>query len=234
MVRTFQLVVLTILLFSVLASGQASAPSAASTTQTANQAGPAFHVRAAVDAYLAKMPPAQRARSDAYFEGGYWLQLWDFLITVFVMWLLLRFGWSARMRDLAERISRIPHHQTAIYWVQFIVVVTVLTFPMSLYEGYFREHKYGLLNQTFGPWMRDQMVGLGVSVVLGAILVVPLFALVRRLGKSWWVWGAIVMIAFVALVSLIAPVYIAPLFNKYNADRPTNQRPDSEHGAGER
>jgi len=63
--------------------------------------------------------------------------------------------------------------------------------------------------------MRDQMVGLGVGVVLGAILMVPLFGLVRRLGKTWWVWGAIVMVAFFAFVSLIAPVYIAPLFNKY-------------------
>jgi len=46
---------------------------------------------------------------------------------------------------------------------------------------------------------------------------VPLFGLVRRLGKSWWVWGAVLMIAFGAFVSLIAPVYIAPLFNKYKS-----------------
>jgi STE24 endopeptidase len=161
------------------------------------------------------MPAAQRARSDAYFEGGYWLLLWDFLSTAFVMWLLLHFRWSARMRDLAERITRFRPLQTALYWVQFIVVISVLTFPMGLYEGYFREHKYGLMNQTFGPWMKDQLVGLGVAVVLGAILMVPLFGLVRWLGKSWWVWGAFVMIGFVAFVSLIAPVYIAPLFNKY-------------------
>jgi len=44
---------------------------------------------------------------------------------------------------------------------------------------------------------------------------VPLFGLVRRLGKSWWVWGATLTIAFAAFVTLIAPVYIAPLFNKY-------------------
>ena len=51
-------------------------------SQAEPQAAPAFDVNAAVNAYLAKMPPAQRARSDAYFEGGYWLQLWDFVATV--------------------------------------------------------------------------------------------------------------------------------------------------------
>jgi len=84
-----------------------------------------------------------------------------------------------------------------------------------VYESYFREHKYGLLNQTFGPWMREQLIGLVVGLVLGAILVVPLFGLVRRLGRSWWVWGAALTIVFFAFVSLIAPVYIAPLFNQY-------------------
>jgi STE24 endopeptidase len=91
----------------------------------------------------------------------------------------------------------------------------VLTFPLTVYESYFREHKYGLLNQTFGPWMRDQVVALFVGVILGAILVVPLFGLVRRLGKNWWVWGAVVSILFLAFVILISPVYVAPLFNTY-------------------
>jgi hypothetical protein len=57
--------------------------------------------------------------------------------------------------------------------------------------------------------MGEQMISLGVSVVLGAILMVPLFGLVRRLGKNWWVWGGTLTIAFAAFVSLIAPVYIA-------------------------
>ena len=80
----------------------------------------AFDVKAAVDAYLATVPADQRARSDAYFEGGYWLLLWDFLSTVLVMWILLRFRWSARMRDLAERLVRFRVLQTIIYWVQFV------------------------------------------------------------------------------------------------------------------
>lgn len=214
MTRAARCLVFVVLLSAAVAPAQTNAPPA---SQAAPSAASQFDVRAAVDAYLAKMPPDQRARSDAYFEGGYWLILWDFLSSAVVLWLMLRFRWSAKMRNLAERITRFRPLQTVLYWVQFILVFSILTFPLGLYEGYFREHKYGLLNQNFGEWMRDQLVGLAVGVVLGAILMVPLFGLVRRLGKTWWVWGAVLMIAFGAFVSLIAPVYIAPLFNKYKS-----------------
>jgi STE24 endopeptidase len=217
--KHLMLAALACLMFMTMVSAQTSqnatsgsAPSAASPPAPTP---PAFDINAAVEAYLAKMPPAQRARSDAYFEGGYWLILWDFLATVVVMWLLLHFRWSARMRDLAERLIRFRFLQTAIYWVQFILVTSILTFPMTVYESYLRELKYGLMNQSFGSWMRDQLVMLAVSVVLGAIVLVPLFGLVRRLGDNWWVWGAVLSVLFIAFVSLIAPVYLFPLFNKY-------------------
>ena len=191
-----------------LAQTSASAPTSVS-------AAPAFDIKAAVDSYLAKMPPDRRAKSDAYFEGGYWLLLWDFLMSAFVLWLMLHLRWSAKMRNLAERVSRFKPIQTAVYWIQFMVVLSILVFPLTVYEGYFREHKYGLLNQTFGPWFSDQLKGLAVGLILGAILMVPLFGLVRKLGKTWWVWGAVLMIVFSAFAGLIAPVYISPLFNKY-------------------
>jgi STE24 endopeptidase len=212
---TFLFVLLASLTSLTTAQNGGGTSTSSSTHSTAPAGTPSFDVHSAVEAYLAKMPPARRARSNAYFEGGYWLLLWDFLLPVFVMWLLLRFHWSAHMRSLAERTTRFSLLQTGLYWIQFIILVSVLTFPMTVYEGYFREHKYDLLNQSFGPWMRDQLIGLAATVILGAILVIPLFGLARRLGKNWWVWGAALTIVFFAFVSLIEPVYIAPLFNKY-------------------
>jgi STE24 endopeptidase len=170
MIRAVRCLVCVVLLSAVIALAQTNAPTA---PQSAPSTAAQSDIKAAVDAYLAKMPPDQRARSDAYFEGGYWLLLWDFLCAAFVLWLMLHFHWSAKMRNLAERITRFRPIQTALYWVQFILVFSVLTFPLGIYEGYFREHKYGLLNQNFGEWMRDQLVGLAVSVVLGAILWCP-------------------------------------------------------------
>ena len=172
-------------------------------------------IKAAVDAYLAKMPPAQRARSNAYFEGGYWLLLIDFIYTILVMRLLLRLRSSAKMRNFAGRITRSRFLQPAVYWIQFIIAVALLTFPLTVYEAYYREHKYGLLNQTFGPWLREQLIMLAVNLVLGAIFLTLLFWVVRRLGKNWWIWSAVVAIILQAFVVLIAPVYIFPLFNTY-------------------
>ncbi len=216
MIRAIQLLFPAILLCSVLAFGKSAPQSVSPDAPSALSSHSVADVSAAVEFYLAKMPPAQRARSNAYFEGGYWMILWDFLATSLVMWLLLQFRWSASIRDLSMEITRFRWLQTMIYWVLFFAISYVVLFPMTLYEGYFREHKYGLLNQTFGPWMRDQMISLAVSLILGGILIVPLFGVVRRVGRTWWLWGAGLMILFFAFVALIAPVYISPLFNTYN------------------
>jgi STE24 endopeptidase len=173
-----------------------------------------FDVEAATNAYIAEIPPEARKHSDAYFEGGYWLILWDFLYGAALYLLLLHFRWSARMRDLAERITRFKPLQTFIYWAEFLAVITILGFPLGVYEDYIRERKYGLATQTFGPWLGDQAKNLLVGVVLGGVLTILLFGVVRRLQRTWPVWGAVVTMLFVIFTVMIAPVYIAPLFNK--------------------
>ena len=211
------------IVFACLAAGAAFADQGAPAATTmpgvipvpaAAQASPNFDVVAATDAYMALIPPTAKARSDAYFEGGYWLILWDFLYTVVVCLLLLQTRWSARMRDAAERLTRFRTLQIVIYWVEYLVVVEVLGFPLAVYEGYIREHQYGLATQTFGPWMGDVLKGLLVSLVLGAIIVPILFAIVRRAPRTWWVWGAAVTFVFMAIVVMIAPVFLVPIFNK--------------------
>ncbi|MGA6986513.1 MAG: M48 family metallopeptidase [Terriglobales bacterium] len=173
-----------------------------------------FDATAATNAYLAQIPGDKTARSDAYFEGGYWLILWDFLYGVVVSLLLLNLRWSARMRDLAERVTGFKPVHTFVYWLQYLVLTTILVFPLTVYEDYFREHKYGLATQTFGPWMGDQIKSLGVGIVLGGVLTMLLFGVVRRLPRTWWIWGAVVTILFSTFTALIEPVYIVPIFNK--------------------
>src|SRR5213596_3898321 len=80
----------------------AQQPSPPSTPYPAPSIAPGTDPATATRAWLDTVPPDKRAKSDAYFEGGYWLLLWNFLTSAAVYLLLLGKGWSARMRDLAE------------------------------------------------------------------------------------------------------------------------------------
>lgn len=181
----------------------------------AAQASPTFDPMTATRAYLATVPATDHAKSDAYFEGGYWLILWDFLVTAAVSLLLLYTRISARMRDTAERLTRFRGLQVFLYWVQYAAVTYLLAFPLTAYESFDRERKYGLMNQTFLAWLGDQAKALLISIVLTGILIVVLFAVVRKLPRTWPVWGGAFACLFLAFNALIGPVYLAPLFNKY-------------------
>lgn len=175
----------------------------------------AVGVEAATEVYLATVPPEKRARSDAYFEGGYWLLLWRFLWSSLALVILLHSGLSARMRDRAAQLTRSRFLQPPIYWAGFSLFTFLFAFPLSVYADFFREHQYGLATQGFGGWFTDQMKALALSVVLGAIVIAVLYAVLRRTGRSWWLWGSAVATVFLVLTVMIAPVYIAPIFNTY-------------------
>ena len=178
--KTLTLLALALAGFTLAGTAAAQAPPAAPVGSSA-----AFDPLAATDAYLASVAGPERARSDAYFEGGYWLLLWDFLLGLAVNLALLASGLSRRVRDLAERWAPWRPAQVFLYFALYLLLVSTVLFPMTVYEGFWREHAYGLSNQGFGAWLRDQSVGLGVGLLLGGLLVTGVYAVVRRLPRSW-------------------------------------------------
>ncbi len=177
--------------------------------------GPDFNADRATDAYVNLLSPEQRAQSDAYFEGGYWLQLWDLLYGLAVAWILLRSGLSRKMRDIGRRMSKRPSLVTMIYVVQWLLIGSLLMLPLTIYSGFFREHAYGLATQTFGEWSVDQLKELLISLIILPVVIALLYGAVRKTGERWWIWatgGAFVLILF---FMMIAPVFLDPVFNDY-------------------
>jgi STE24 endopeptidase len=175
----------------------------------------AFDPATATQAWLDTVPSDQRAKSDAYFEGGYWLIIWNFLLVVAISIFLLASRTSAALRDFAERRSRFKAIQLSLYAIPYLLLVYLLTFPLNFYENFYREHQYGFATQSFVPWFREQLIALGVAVIIGTILLIVLYAVFRRAPRTWWIWGTIVTVIFLFTVAFIAPIYIEPLFNTY-------------------
>jgi STE24 endopeptidase len=170
---------------------------------------------AATQAWLNTVPQDKREKSDAYFEGGYWLILWNYLVAAAVSILLLASRISARLRDFSERLTRYKTPQVACYSVLYLLLVFVLSFPLNVYEHFFRERQYGLATQSFPAWFREQLIGLGMALIGGTIVLIVLYAVFRRAPKTWWIWGTGVAVVFSFVLVFIAPVFIEPLFNTY-------------------
>ena len=170
---------------------------------------------AATQAWLDSVPQDKREKSDAYFEGGYWLLLWDYLAAAGISILLLSSRISMRLRDFSERLTRYRTLQVACYSVVYLLLVYVLSFPLNIYEQFIREHQYGLATQNFPSWFQEQLIGLGVTLIGSTIFLIVLYAVFRRAPKTWWIWGTAIAVVFSFFVLIIAPVFIEPLFNTY-------------------
>ncbi|HEX4077317.1 MAG TPA: M48 family metallopeptidase [Rhizomicrobium sp.] len=180
----------------------------------------------ATNAYLARVSGAVRERSDSYFEGGYVLILVDAVYAIAVSALLLWIGISASMRNIAQRLARSKFLQVPIYVAMFIVITTVLTFPLSVYEEFFREHAYGLSNQNLAQWFGDFAKGFGVEFIIFTIALTLIYAVIRATPRLWWAWGTLVVIGLSAIISTVEPVFIAPIFNHYQplAESPLKEK----------
>ncbi len=196
---------------AAVAQGAVAAPTPAVATPPAAR----LDAEAATRAYLDRLQGEARAKSDAYFEGGYWLLLWNLLYGLVVAWLLLSTRISARIREFAERRTHRKNLQTLIYVLAWVPLGAVLAFPMTFYEGFYREHQYGLSNMTFLGWFGEQGIGLGVDMVISGIAITGLYAILRRMPQSWWAWGSVAGAGFIMLLIMAGPVFISPLFNTF-------------------
>jgi len=173
-----------------------------------------FNTEDATDQYLQRLSAEQKENSDSYFEGGYWLDLFAFVIDLVIVWVFLSFGLSRWIKNRAEKFRNV-HIQNFIYLVLYFLFSYILVFPFTIYRGFFREHSYNLSNMSFGGWFSEEMIGLALSMFLLSIFIVLLYWIISKVKESWWIWGSVIMVVFLVFSMFISPVFISPLFNEY-------------------
>jgi STE24 endopeptidase len=166
------------------------------------------------DQPVAVPPPS--AQAVRYHRGGNVIWAVRQVLGVAIPALLLFSGLSARLRSVARRVARGRFYPTlVVYLVMLSGLLFVVELPLSYYVGYLREHAYGLSDQALGKWFSDQVKGLAVGVVVGALTLWIPYLLLARSPRRWWLWTGALSLPFFVLSALVAPIWIAPLFNKF-------------------
>jgi STE24 endopeptidase len=115
-----------------------------------------------------------------------------------------------------ERLARRPALGAAAAGAALSVTVTVVALPASVW-AHERSVDVGISTQSIGPWLWDLTKSTAIGAALAGIGAALLMALIRRFGARWWVPGAGAVVAISAVFSWLAPVVLAPLFNRFEA-----------------
>jgi STE24 endopeptidase len=160
--------------------------------------------------------PEASALALRYYRSSNVIWIIEQLLGIALPALFLFTGWSARLRTIASDVARGHFYPSLIvYLVLVSLLLFVVQLPLTVYVGYVREHAYGLSAQRFSKFAGDQLKGLAVGLVIGALVIWVPYLLLARSPTRWWLWTGALALPFFTLMLLIGPVYIAPLFNRF-------------------
>ena len=181
-----------------------------------------FDVEAATAAYIDGLGEEALAQAAAYTTGNQWLMLWGLLISAMVTLIIIRTGWLTKTDDkLSKRgfIIRV-FSISAVY----LVVSEVLKMPWSVFSGWWRETEYGRTSQPLMDFLSQGLLALAISALLFSFFMVAIYAFIQKAKKLWWLWGGTFSGVCVAVLMVVGPTYIAPLFNDYQPVPPGEVR----------
>jgi STE24 endopeptidase len=97
----------------------------------------------------------------------------------------------------------------------FAMIGGVIELPMTLYQTFVLEERFGFNKMTFKLWLADLLKSTLVGMAIGLPIVALILWVMGALGSLWWLWAWGLWMAFNLLLLLIYPTFIAPLFNKF-------------------
>ena len=105
--------------------------------------------------------------------------------------------------------------QQVVLVLAFTLVGGLIDLPMSLYQTFVLEQKFGFNKMTWKLWLSDAIKGLLLGLLLGVPLIAMVLWLMQAGGAYWWLWTWCALVFWQLFLMAIAPNVIMPLFNKF-------------------
>jgi STE24 endopeptidase len=204
-IRTIRLhAALRLFLFAALAFGAAA--------QTAPAPAPPAG-KSEVKSYT--LPPDKLARAIEYANARNRLHFISVGWSIAVLAGVLAWRVAPRFRDWAEAVSRRRIAQAFVFGTLLILVLDLASLPTEVY-GHHLSVKYGQSIQGWGSWMWDWTKGELIGFVLLCPVLWILYGAIRRSPRRWWFYFWLASIPLFLFLMFVAPVLIAPLFNRFD------------------
>ncbi len=159
--------------------------------------------------------PQTYGRSVSYTltRGGF--GLWASAFSAAALLAVILSGSLGFLDDAVRTLPIHPYFQGIIVIAAVSAVFWLLALPFSLYSTFSIEARFGFNRTTPMLYLVDTLKGFAISAVIGIPVLLGLFWFMDKTGRFWWIWAFAAMSVFQVVMSILAPLVIAPLFNKF-------------------
>lgn len=102
-----------------------------------------------------------------------------------------------------------------VFFLGLTLAMRLFALPFDAVDTFVIEELFDFNNQTVRLWLRDTVLGLGIAIVLTAVIAGVILAFITFLPTWWWVAGTLFFVAFALVMQVLYPRVIAPLFNEF-------------------
>jgi STE24 endopeptidase len=167
------------------------------------------------EALREKVGAEAAAKAAEYSKARMRLSLVESPIMTALVLAAAGFGLFGLLDRLVAGLGLSPYWSGAIFLGALMLAQGLLGSPFSLYSTFSLEKRYGFNATSLKTWLLDALKGAAVSMALGLPLLYLLYAFIDGAGALWWLWAAAIFSLIQLVLSLIYPLVIAPLFNKF-------------------
>ena len=149
----------------------------------------------------------------AHFEDvfGELHLLVDPLFALVVVWFFMCRGISISMRDFANRVVSGRHGKRVLYLCLSVLSYAFIFLPQTV-SGYLVGHLRGTDTTIPSDAIYTAFTNPVMTVIYTLALFIPLYWIIDRYKKKWWVVAAVFVTVFSVAMAFIDPVVIEPLY----------------------
>ncbi len=159
------------------------------------------------------------------YASGQRLILVGGLLAEGALLILLATGRPTITRRALDRLGERPVLGGAAAAAGLSIAVGVVTAPFGIW-AHERSVDVGLSTQSIGGWLSDWGKGAAIGAILAGLVGTLALWLIRRFGSRWWIPGSVAVVIAATILTWLAPVVLAPLFNKFDELPPGQARSD--------
>jgi STE24 endopeptidase len=159
--------------------------------------------------------PEASEQAMSYYRSGniLWIvqQIWSLIIPL----LFLYKGFTGKLARISEKFGKNWYFTIVVYLVFFIFLTTLLNLPFDFYADYIREHSYQLSTESFGRWIGQYALSMGVSMVAAAAFIWVFYYLLKKSPRRWWLYGSLASTVILFIMMFVQPIWVDPLFYNF-------------------